>query len=371
MVANTAWSLFKFRRKLIEYLVDSKYEVILAAPYDEFVPRLEKLGARFIPLQYLSAKGINPFKDVFLIKELVVLYRSLKPGLVFHYTIKPNVYGSIAASISRISSISVVTGLGYTFINNNWISRIGRMIYRLAMKYSTETWFLNSDDMEIFLSRKITTLQKARLLSTGEGIDVDGEFNPSQHVVSKWPGVNFILVGRLLYDKGVIEYIEAAKSILRKYNNVHFHLLGYINVENPSAISKDTVNAWVQEGIVTYHGSVDDVREFVLSSSCVVLPSYREGMSTILMESAALGLPLIATNIPGCKELIDDNVTGFLCHVKDAADLSEKMELFIKLDLSDKEKMGVQGRMKIQREFGVQQVFELYSQAINRYIRNR
>ncbi|UCJ06328.1 glycosyltransferase family 4 protein [Chitinophaga pendula] len=369
MVANTAWSLFKFRRGLIKHLIGSGYEIILLAPADEYVPRLEQIGAKFVSLEHLVAKGINPFKDVFLIRELVSHYRSIRPGLIFHYTIKPNVYGSIAARIAGIPSVSVITGLGYTFINNDLVSKIGRMVYKFALRYTDEAWFLNSDDMEVFLSRNIIPRGKARLLSTGEGIDAEEEFNPTNYTVDKWQGLNFIFIGRLLFDKGVEEYIQAAREVKATHPDVHFHLLGYINVNNPSAIGEDTVKGWVKEGLVTYHGSVDDVKPFILSSSCVVLPSYREGMSTILMESAALGLPIITTNIPGCRELVEDKVTGFLCEAKDAKGLAMQMDHFINMSDADRGQMGRLGRIKIERQFGLKKVFEIYSQIITRYVK--
>ncbi len=370
LVANTAWSLYKFRKNIIKQLIEAGHIVILHAPYDEFADKLVEIGATFYAAFNLSSKGMNPVKDLLYFKELKHFYKKINPDIVFQYTIKPNIYGTLAAKFNRIPSISIITGLGYTFIKGSLLTKFVRCLYRFSLRWTKEVWFLNTDDKELFINEQIIKNDKAVLLTCGEGIDAAAEYNPAEikpHSFGSLEGggINFILICRLLFDKGVREYVNAARLIKQQYQEVTFHIIGYLNVNNPSAISPEQMDSWVKEKLVVYHGSTDDVRPFIMGADCLVLPSYREGMSTILMEAASLAKPVITTDIPGCREIVENNVTGFLCKVKDDKDLADKMRTFIDLSNVQKKEMGVKARIKMSSEFSTRKVFKIYEIAIN------
>lgn len=363
-MANTSWSLFKFRKRVIAGLVNCGYEVHLIAPEDEYISELKQLGAFFHPLNSLERKGTNPLSEIKLLAELYSLYKKIKPNLIYHYTIKPNIYGSIIAKALDIPCIAVVTGLGYTFINKGFLSRIASILYTYSFRMAEEVWFLNDDDAEVFLKRKILIPSKAKIIN-GEGIDCLNEFNPScvkgqDFLNEDGSRVKFLYIGRLLYDKGIREFVQAAEVVRSKYENVEFNILGFFDCNNPAGVTEAEFNKWQRSGLINYLGSKDDVRSVILEHSCVVLPSYREGMSTVLQESAALGRPLIATDIPGCKELIEHNRTGYLCRPKDFEDLADKMVKFLTIGAVSRRQMGSLGREKIIRECNDEIVLGLY-----------
>ncbi|HVI45454.1 MAG TPA: glycosyltransferase family 4 protein [Chitinophaga sp.] len=364
LISNTAWSFYKFRKGLITALVNQGLKVILVAPSDEFQQLLEALGTKFIPLKTLEGKSKNAFKDIAFVRELFEIYRSVTPHLIIQYTIKPNIYSSYVANRLKIPTIGVVTGLGYTFINKNIVSAISRRLYRMAFRLVGEVWFLNEEDREVFYRYRLVNPAKTHVIN-GEGVNC-AEFDPGLFLSSIPAGqpLRFVLPARLLYDKGVLEYVEAAREIKMRYPDVEFNLLGFLNVNNPSAVSAATMQEWVDEGVVNYLGSKDDVRTTLISHHCVVLPSYREGMSMVLMESAALERPIIASNIPGCKQIVEDGKTGFLCRPKDKADLARQMEKFILLDQETRINMGRQARKKMMNEFSEQIIISGYMERI-------
>ncbi len=354
---------------LIKALLDNGCHVILLAPEDEETPKLRASGATYVPLNRLQAKGVNPFSDIAFVKELSGIFKAERPDLVIQYTIKPNVYGSFAARKLGIPHISVVTGLGYTFIRGGWMTRVTSWMYRRAFKSAHQVWFLNNDDRELFVSRGLVDGKKTLVLP-GEGIDAIDHFNPGSVQirdgdVDSRKGTQFVFVARLLFDKGITEYVAAARILKERYRDVDFNVLGYLNVKNPSAVSAVQLRDWVDSGIIRYLGHVDDVRPILRSQDCVVLPSYREGMSTTLMEAAALGRPLIASDVAGCRELVDDGVNGFLCAAKDPSDLAEKMERFMLLPKAKQMEMGAAGRKKMLVEYADTKVHQIYLDYIN------
>lgn len=363
-VSNTAWSFVRFRMDLFRALKDA-YEVILVAPPDDQVPRLEAAGLRFIPLHQLAAKGMNPLQELRLYRELRSIYRQERPAIIFHYTPKPNIYGSMAAAAARIPAVAVITGLGYTFLNGWLLRQVASVLYRLALRGAQQVWFLNRADRGLFLQRRLVRAGKTGLLP-GEGVNTHETYRPERVTPALPPDgtVRFLLIGRLLNDKGVREFVEAARQLRATHPEARFLLLGYLHIQNPSAVPKDQLDDWVAKGWVEYLGSTDDVRPYIASADCVVLPSYREGMSTTLQESAAMARPLIASDIPGCRELISDGVTGFLCKPRDAAGLAQQMARFLRLSKAEQQQMGIAGRQKMIDEFSVQQVVTVYREYI-------
>ena len=370
LVSNTAWSFVRFRTDVIRSLVKANHDVLLLAPEDEFVEQLASLGVRVILLKSLSRKGLNPVKDMMLYWEFRRIYSKEKPDLIIQYTIKPNIYSTLAARYYKIPTIAVVTGLGYAFINRGVVTLVARKLYRLAFHSANRVWFLNQDDFDFFVTRRLVDRQKAMRIP-GEGINCMDTFNPQLVIVDDKvsSAFRFLFIGRLLYDKGITEYVAAGRRIKEMYPNATFSIVGYLNVDNPTAVQESELNTWVREGWVTYLGAVTDVRPIIATCDCVVLPSYREGMSTTLQESAAMGKPLIASDISGCKELIDEGRSGLLCRVKDVGSLVSCMERMITLTPTERQSMGQNGRGKMIAEFSIDRVVSIYRETIAEILR--
>jgi glycosyltransferase involved in cell wall biosynthesis len=363
LVANTLWSVVIFRPGLLKTLTEMDVEVLVVAPPDDTLPQAQALNVRVIPLD-IAAKGTNPLGDLALMQTLTRLYRELRPDIVFHYTIKPNIYGSIAAWRAGIPSVAVTTGLGYAFINENLVARIANALYKVAFRFPREVWFLNQDDRRDFVARRLVSPDRTRVLP-GEGIDLD-KFAPRVRAVRDGK-LRFLLIARLLRDKGVGEYVDAARLIRRRYPHAVFQLLGATGVANPSAISAAEVQAWVEEGVVEYLGTTLDVRPIIAEADCVVLPSYREGVPRTLLEAASMGKPVVATRAIGCREVVDDGVTGYLCDVGDASDLAQKLERIVTLDEAARTAMGARGRAFVAERFDERNVVAIYLDTMRRF----
>ena len=360
-VANTSWSIYKFRKGLIERLIADGHEVYLLSPEDEHVQDLKDLGAHYVALKQMDAKGISPKADYGCYKELKKMYKNINPDLIFQYTIKPNIYGTLAAKKLGIKTVAVITGLGFTFINKGIVPAIARMMYKYALKGATKVWFLNEDDKMLFSKLKLVEDGKADLLN-GEGIDCD-YFKPATQEPSL--PTEFLFIGRLLYDKGIQEYYEASKRLKKEYPEIRCSVLGYLHVKNPKAVDPKLFQQWVDEGTIHYYGSSQDVRGFAQACSCIVLPSYREGLSMVLLEGASMAKPLIASDIAGCKEVIEHGITGYLARVKDSEDLYSQMKRFHLLNEEAKHKMGQAARHKMIKEFSMDKIYDVYKKEID------
>jgi glycosyltransferase involved in cell wall biosynthesis len=361
LVCNTAWAIYTYRRGVLRMLTERGAQVTIIAPRDRTFEPLIEMGCRCVELP-VASKSTNPRDDLKTLMALYREYRATRPHLVFHYTIKPNIYGSLAAMLARVPSIAVTTGLGYVFIQKSRTAQIAKRLYRFAFRFPREVWFLNRDDHQAFVDEKLLAHpERARRLH-GEGVDLE-EFSlaPLPHRED----FVFILIGRLLWDKGVAEYVEAARRLRKRYPHARFQLLGPVGVDNPSAISRTDVQAWEHENIVEYLGEANDVRPLVAAADCVVLPSYREGVPRTLMEASAMGRPIVATNVPGCREVVEHGINGFLCEVKSADSLAEQLERMLTLPLEEREAMAQRGREKVAREFDEKNVVERYKGTIH------
>lgn len=372
LVSNTAWSFVRFRLDLIKSLVDQQYDVLLLAPKDESVDELKVLGVRFVPLEKMARKGMNPIADVLLYREFVRIYAQEKPDLVIQYTIKPNVYSTLAAKRNNIPVIAVVTGLGYAFINKGIVTAVAKKLYRFALRRADKVWFLNDDDYSFFINKNLVDENKASKIP-GEGINCSETYNPALFATDnhRHHGVKFLFIGRLLYDKGIREYVEAAGQIKKEYADVTFEILGYLNVDNPAAVQSAQLEKWVKAGWVNYLGAVDDVRPIIAAVDCVVLPSYREGMSTTLQESASMAKPLIASDIAGCRELVDEGKNGYLCEVKNVDSLAACMRKVIQLSPEERRVMGQTGRRKMINSFSIDKALHVYRTAISEILNTK
>ena len=350
IVANTTWNIYNFRMNVIRKLVEEGYEVTVVAPVDEYIKYKEKFPeVRHVGLRFLSRDSKNPFKDLLLVEELRRKYKRGDFSLILHYTHKPNIYGTLAAKMNGIPCISVVTGLGYSFINKGYINSITRWLYRMTQPFSKEIVFENQDDLTFFRRLKIVDKDKGVAIK-GCGVDLSF-FQPSSNGIYEHKTI-LTFVGRLLKDKGIIEFVEAGKLLKKKYPNVELWVIGELDGNNPSTIESDLLVEWINNKDIVYHGFVKDIRKLIKKSNCVILPSYREGMPRIVLEGVAMGKPIITTNVPGCRETVDDNITGYLVPAKDVQGLHEGMEKFMKLDIKEQREMGARGREKAELEFG-------------------
>jgi glycosyltransferase involved in cell wall biosynthesis len=359
LAGNTAWGMYNFRQNLMKLLLQQGHRVSVVAPPDEkFEKKIIETGCTFIPV-IIDSKGTNPVTDLLLIRRYYSIYKKLAPDFIFHYTIKPNIYGTIASWFAHVPSIAVVTGLGYTFINKGIVSRVALLLYSLAFTISRQVWFLNEEDRLIFTTHHIVKKEKTFVLK-GEGINLD-QFSGSE---IKTSGLSFLLASRMLWDKGIGEYLEAARILRKNHSEVKFNLLGPYGIDNPKAISEEQIDLWQTEGIINYLGETDDIKPFINASTAVVLPSYREGISRVLLEAAAMGKPIITTDCVGCRDVVIDNVTGFLCEIKNPESLAAAMLKLISLEREQIETMGKKGREFVQREFSDQVVLNKYLETV-------
>ncbi|WP_250452090.1 glycosyltransferase family 4 protein [Caballeronia sp. ATUFL_M2_KS44] len=361
LVCNTAWAIYTYRRGVLRMLTQQGAQVTIIAPRDRTFEPLIEMGCRCVELP-VASKGTNPREDLKTMMALYREYRATRPHLVFHYTIKPNIYGSLAAMLARVPSIAVTTGLGYVFIQKSRTAQVAKRLYRFAFRFPREVWFLNRDDHQAFVDENLLAHpDRARRLH-GEGVDLD-EF--ALEPLPRREDFVFILIGRLLWDKGVAEYVEAARRLRQRYPHARFQLLGPVGVDNPSAISRTDVEQWERENIVEYLGEANDVRPLVAAADCVVLPSYREGVPRTLMEASAMGRPIVATDVPGCREVVEHGVNGLLCEVKSADSLTEQLERMMTLPMEAREAMALRGREKVAHEFDEKNVVERYKSTIH------
>ncbi len=360
---NSAWNLFNFRAGLIVELMGAGYEVVAVSPRDKNVPKLISLGCRFVNLE-MDNQGTNPISDLLLLWRYCKLLTSEKPDLCLFYTVKPNVFGSLASTFCGVPFINNVAGLGSTFISGGWLKRVVETLYKIALRNSTKVFFQNKDDLELFLEKKIINSKIADVLP-GSGINLNYFSSVKTDIrATENSSFKFLLIARMLKDKGIIEYVQAAQILKESGFNAEFCLLGFLDVQNPNAISTEQMNEWVKDGFVNYLGSSDDVREHISNASCIVLPSYREGTPRSLLEAAAMSKPIITTKAVGCKEVVVDGENGMLCEVKNSADLAAKMKQMLMLTEDQRKLMGQKGRLKMEREYDEKFVFQNYLQTI-------
>jgi len=358
---NSAWNIVNFRASLIRALIGCGYDVVVVAPPDAHAAQIPLMGCRLIPIE-MDNGGTNPFLDLKLLFDYHRVLSQVRPVCFLGYTVKPNVYGSLAAHFLGIPTINNVAGLGTAFISPSWITLVSKWLYRIAFSGAGRVFFQNDDDLECFVSSRLVKAEIASRIP-GSGVDIK-RFAP-RAMLRRSGTFRFILFGRLLWDKGVREYVEAARIIKNSHKDVEFQLLGFLDVANRAAIPRSDVERWEAEGVVTYAGASDDVIPFIEAAHCVVLPSYREGAPRALLEAASMAKPIITTDVAGCRDVVDDCATGFLAKVGDPVDLARKMEKMLSLSEEERASMGRRGREKIVQEFDDRIVIQHYLSAIN------
>lgn len=356
---NVLWGLVNFRGSVIRHFVQQGDEVVLVAPQDdESIMKVDiPEGVRYIPVR-LNRCSRNPFTDLIYCAHLYRIYRKEHPDYIFHYTIKPNVYGSIAARLAGINCTGMVAGLGYGLLGDGMLSRLLAVMYRYAFKYVSSIFVLNKFNYQYLLGHKFCTSAQLRLFKGGEGVDLSAY--PYVREESGSPVV-FLMVGRVLYDKGYREYVQAAKIVKQQYPDVRCQLLGMLDETYPAHVDEEELKRDVEEGTIEYLASTNDVMQYLgRSGVVVVLPSYFEGLSRSLMEACAVGRPIIATDIPGCRETVDEGKNGFLVKVKDSSSLAEGMLRYLSLSDVEKQAFSRHSRKKAEETFDVRQVIKEY-----------
>lgn len=360
IVANTAWYIYNFRINLMRELRAKGHEVIAFAPGDEFVEEFCSEGFELITWS-VAPSGMNPFRELTSVIGLSFIIKKHRPNVLLTYTPKGNIYGAFAAKITGTNVINNISGLGRVFVEKSSLTYLVRNLYKLALRKSIKVFFQNDDDLNLFLTHRIVKAGSSERLP-GSGVDLT-KFVAGEELKTKVKddGLIFLLIARLLWEKGIGEFVEAARRIKKVYPKCRFQVLGFLGMENPAAVPAEMVQRWVDEGVIEYLGEVRNVLPIIRDADCVVLPSYyREGVPRSLLEAASVGKPLISTDSPGCRDAIEDGVTGFLVRPKDIDDLAAKLEMFIKLEFAEKIEMGAAGRKKMEREFDEKIVITRY-----------
>jgi len=359
IVLNASWNIYNFRLPLLDRLSGLGHEIIAFAPEDAYS---QKIPYPFCHIP-IKSKSVNPFGDIVTFLNFFKLLKKTKPDLLLLYTIKPNVYGNFAAYLLGIKTIRNIAGLGSLFINPGFVTKFAKRLYQLAMKVPGKVFFQNHEDMKMFIKKGLVSDNIAERIP-GSGVDLS-RFTYSSDFVKKDGKFVFLLLSRMLWDKGVREYVEAARSFLRKRNDAEFQLLGFLDSDNPQAISKKEMDQLTATEGIEYLGVSDHVENFIQEADCVVLPSYKEGLPRSLLEAAAMAKPIIATDVSGCRDIVEDGLNGLLCRPRDSRSLLEKMEKMIDLDVDERIRLGNCGRKKVEQEFDQRLVIEKYVQAVN------
>ncbi len=358
IVINTSWNVYNFRLNLLKSLQQTGYHIVVIAPKDRYSKLLEKENFEYHNL-YLDNDNTNTLKELKLLAHLFWLYRKVKPDVILQYTIKPNIYGNLAAAFLRIPTISNISGLGTVFLNNKFSSKIARWLYCITLRYSNKVFFQNSDDLELFVKKRLIKREKTTLIP-GSGIDTN-KFKPIDYEIQN---TTFLMISRLIKDKGIVEYIEAIRIVKKRFSDIKFWLIGGLYEKNPTSISAGTLNSWIDEGLIEYVDHTDHIRDYISKASCIVLPSYREGLSRSLLEAMSMAKPIITSNVPGCKDLVTEGKNGYLCNVKDSQDLAKSMIKFINLPQKERDNFGKVGRKKVLENFSDKIIFDIYLKAI-------
>lgn len=361
IVANSSWNIYNFRLNLIRTLKQEGFRIIVIAPVDEYIHYLNETKlVKHIPIKHLKPHHKSPLRDLRLSLELYRIYKSYQPDLILHYTIKPNIFGSLAARWAKVPSIATITGLGYTFLKLNWINHLVSELYRLAFRKVEKVIFHNEDDQRLFIQNLILKPSKSTVIP-GSGVNT----NHYRPLVKPDTGkFIFLFIGRLLSDKGILEFVEASRQLKSLTQRAECWVVGEIAPQNPNAISKESVLQWMDQQHIRYFGKVSDVRAFIRKVDAVVLPSYQEGMPRALLEAMAMGKPIITTDTAGCRQTLRDNKNGLIVPVKNAKALLQAMLKMYQFSESELAEMGAESRKMVCDKFSDQQINSAYLTAI-------
>lgn len=355
ILANTIVGLYNFRYELLEKLINENFEIYFSIPEDKYNNKVEELidlGCKHIKTD-VDRRGMNPLNDLKLIKQYKKIVKQIKPNIILSYTIKPNIYGAYVAKKYKIPIILNITGLGSSF-NNKKTRFMVKNMYKYASKRASFIFFQNQENYNYFMNNKLAKKEKSKIIP-GSGVNLE-KFIPQKK--SKDDNIiRFLFIGRIMKEKGIEEYLEAAKNIKNKYPNVEFQILGPYEEEQYKQILENST-------YVNYLGKSEDVRKEIKEVDCIINPSYHEGMSNVLLEGAAMEKFLIASDIPGCREIVENDYNGYTFEVKNSKDLEDKIKKFIKLPKEEKQKMSKNSRKKVEKEFDRNIIIEEYLKKI-------
>lgn len=357
--------LVRFRYDVITHLLHRGCDVLLIYPLctegQEWLHQIPE-GIRVVPLDF-NPSSRNPINDVKYLYQLTSLYRNEKPDLCIHYTIKPNIYGTLAAKMLGIKNIAIVAGLGYMFQGEGAVKAFGRLLYKFGLRNADHVITLNTAIRDVLVSRRFVNPEKLSLLDGGEGVNLD---RYPLYVQNFEKSVKFLTVARVFYDKGYTEYVEAAEIVHEKYPEVVFEWLGDYDKLSPMCVPQEILDKDVKVGKIKYLGTTDDVLQYLRRDGvCICLPSYHEGLSKSLMEACSIGLPIIASDIPGCRETVDDGVNGYLVPKQDSKALADAMIRFIESSKQEKCQMAAASYQKAVKTFDVKNVLKQYDRIIS------
>lgn len=356
ILANSDVGLYKFRRELLEALLE-EHEVHIVLPDGIFVSEMVQMGCIFHAVEF-QRRGTNPIHDFALMIKYNSLIRELSPDAVLTYTIKPNIYGGIACTLQKVPYIVNITGLGTAVENAGPLQTITTVLYKLGLRKARKVFFQNESNL-LFMRNKRIVRDNFDLLP-GSGVNLQ-QYQPMPYPNGNT--IDFVFIARVMKEKGIEQYLDAAEYIRRKYPNTRFHICGACD-EDYTQILQEKSDA----GIVVYHGPVKNMLPIYEMNCCTIHPTYYpEGMSNVLLESCACARPIITTDRPGCKEIVDDGVNGFVCGQHDSADLVAKIEQFLALAPADRAKMGLMARKKVELEFDRHIVIEKYMLELSKH----
>lgn len=357
LLANEYTTILNFRMELIHALVEDGHKVFVAIPDNPNNKDIAAAGCEIVNFE-ISRKGTNPIKELKAVKEIEGILDRINPDIVFTFTIKPNVYGGMACSKKGIPYVANITGLGTAVENGGIMQRITLLLYKIGLRKAQKVFFQNSENRDFMLKHHV--VKREYELLPGSGVNLD------RFHLLPFPAddeIHFMYLARVMQEKGIDQYIDAAQYIKDKYPNTVFHVCGMCEQGY-----EERMKSWVEEGLVIYHGQVKNIPDMHAISQCTIHPSYYpEGMSNVLLESAACGRPIITTNRPGCREIIDDGVNGYIVNQKDSQDLIDKIEKFLKLEWKERRDMGVAGRKKVEKEFDRNIVVRKYKEELQSF----
>lgn len=354
ILTNFGLGLWNFRKELLEAFVNDGNEVIVSFPNDKFVQKVMDLGCRYVETK-VDRRGTNPIRDLKLTFSYIKLIKRIKPDIVLTYTVKPNVYGGLACRITNIPYLPNITGLGTAIENEGLVQKIVLYLYKIGLKNAKCIFFQNDSNKQFFIDNKIVKANYKLL--PGSGVNIE------EHCFEEYPEddkiIKFLFVGRIMKDKGIDELLKATIEVNKCFENVEFHIVGFCE-ENYN----DRLHQLSNQGLIYYHGQQEDVHKFIKMSHVIILPSYHEGMSNVLLEAASTGRPILASSIPGCKETFIDGKSGYGFEVKNVADMVKTIKKFIELPYKDKSNMGMVGRKLMEKDFDRKLIIKEYSKRI-------
>lgn len=358
LISNDYWNLYNFRKDLIENIINSGHKVSLLANEDEYFNKFKNLNLKSYKIR-LESRKISLINEIILFKNLYKKIKFIEPDLILTFTIKPNIYASIISRSLKIKAINNITGLGSSFLNNFLLKKITILLYRNSIYYSHKVFFQNTYDRDLFTKLNIVKKSNSDIVP-GSGVDTD-YFKSVKNIPSEKN--IFLFVGRLLKDKGIYEYLKAAKIIMKNNNQCEFYIIGKIDSADNTSIKIEELNKYLNDNI-KYFSFTKDPRKFYENASCVILPSYREGLSKSLLEATSMSRPIITTDVPGCKDVVKDSINGFLVKKSDVESLVNGINKFTNTNYEEKKMMGNNSRKIAENNFKTELVISKYLKII-------